>query len=122
MPSPLRLVRVVEISSCILEFSLKCGADGNIIPARSLPNCSPKVSSYAVLVCKARRSADFDDRPFVSQNSHMSNGFPRVFIMLKPHVTLLDELAFSKLVLILTPASVLSALGNVNRQRRLFTS
>ena len=79
-------------------------------------------SLYAVLVCKARRPADFDDRLFVSQNSHTSNGFPSVFIMLKPHFTLLDELAFSKLVMILIPASVVSALGNVNRQRRLFTS
>ena len=31
-----------------------------------------RFSLYAVLVCKARRPADFDDRPFVSQNSHMS--------------------------------------------------
>ena len=35
--------------------------------------------------------------------------------MLKPHFTLLDELAFSKLALFLTPASVLSALGNVKQ-------
>ena len=74
-------------------------------------------SLYAVLVSKARRPADFDDQPFVSQNSHMSNGFPKVFIILKTHFTLLGELAFSQLELILTPTSVLSALGNVNRQR-----
>ena len=41
-----------------------------------------RFSLYAVLICKARRPADFDDRPFVSQNSHMCNAFPSVFFML----------------------------------------
>ena len=50
------------------------------------------------------------DVTFVSQNSHMSNGIRKVFIILKTHFTLLGELAFSKLDLILTPTSVLSAL------------
>ena len=45
MTSPLRLLHVVEIAPCLLGLSLKCGADGNVVPARSLPMCSPKVSS-----------------------------------------------------------------------------
>ena len=49
MTSPLRLLQVVEISTCVLEFSLKCGADGNMVQARSLPKCSPKVSSVLSL-------------------------------------------------------------------------
>ena len=45
MTSPLRLLQVVGISTCVLEFLLKCGADRIMIPARSLPNYSPRVSS-----------------------------------------------------------------------------
>ena len=45
MTSPLRLLQVVEIATCLLGVSLKCGDDGNVVPARSLPMCSPKVSS-----------------------------------------------------------------------------
>ena len=45
MTSPLRLLQVVETATCLLGLSLKCGADGNVVPARSLPMCSPKVSS-----------------------------------------------------------------------------
>ena len=85
MMSPLRLLQVVEIATCLLGFSLKCGADGNVVPA-SLSRCVHqkflRFSLNAVLVCKALRPADFDDRPFVSQNSHMCNAFPSEFFML----------------------------------------
>ena len=40
-----------------------------------------------MLVCKARRTADFD-----WQNSHTCNTFPGVFFVLERPVTLLDEL------------------------------
>ena len=45
-----------------------------------------------MLVCKARRPADFDNGPLVCQNSHTCNAYPGVFFVLKPHFTLLDEL------------------------------
>ena len=44
MTSPLQLLQVVEIATCLLVFSLKCGANGKVVAARSLPMCSPKVS------------------------------------------------------------------------------
>ena len=117
MTSPLRLVQGVEIWTCVLEFSLKCSADRIMIPARSLPSYSPKVSPVLSFrsVGLQGSSASGLRRPGPRLAEHMSNGFPRVFIMLKRHFTLLKELAFSKLVLFLTPASVLSALGNVKQ-------
>ena len=41
MTSPLRLLQVVENATCLLGFSLKCGSERSVIPARFLLMSSP---------------------------------------------------------------------------------
>ena len=112
MPSPLGLVRVVKFQVVSLNtemrrrwkyYTSKVSSD---LFTKSF-FCSlftqcwfARCSSVSGLRRPALRLAELAHEQLVSQS----------FTMLKPHFTLLDELAFSKIVLILTPASVLSAL------------
>ena len=98
MTTPLRLLQVVEIATCLLGFSQICGADGNVVRTRSLPMCSSKVSSVfsarsvglqgctQCWFARLRQPA-----PRLAELPHV-HAFPGVFSVLKPPFTLLDEL------------------------------